>query len=466
MFWVQFFSRHASVQKILAISSVTRRTSKSVKHGRSVCLRSIFFNSVKYYPTKLVLGIETSCDDTAAAVVDDTGKILGEALHSQNEVHLKTGGIIPPVAQQLHRENIERIVKETLYVSGISLDELSAVATTVKPGLALSLRVGLEYSLKLVDKYKKPFIPIHHMEAHALTIRLINQVEFPFLVLLISGGHCILVVAQGVSDFLLLGQSVDIAPGDMLDKVARRLSLTKHPECCRMSGGKAIEHLAQQGNRLHYELRAPMRHHRNCNFSFSGLCFNATRIIMQKEKEEGIFQSKIHTNCTPDLRLYLQKPLLLTISAGLREGHLLSCVTDIAAAVQHAVALHIVQRTHRAILFCIKSGILSQTNATLVVSGGVASNQYIRRALQIVTDETNFNLLCPPSRLCTDNGVMIAWNGIERMRAGLGVLHSTDGIRYEPKASLGIDISEQVGEVAIKVPSLEVSQNELATINL
>ncbi|XP_065416932.1 tRNA N6-adenosine threonylcarbamoyltransferase, mitochondrial isoform X2 [Chrysemys picta bellii] len=349
----------------------------------------------------------------------------------------RTGGIIPPVAQQLHRENIERIVKETLYVSGISLDELSAVATTVKPGLALSLGVGLEYSLKLVDKYKKPFIPIHHMEAHALTIRLINQVEFPFLVLLISGGHCILVVAQGVSDFLLLGQSIDIAPGDMLDKVARRLSLTKHPECCRMSGGKAIEHLAQQGNRLHYELRAPMRHHRNCNFSFSGLCFNATRIIMQKEKEEG-----------------------------LQEGHLLSCVTDIAAAVQHAVALHIVQRTHRAILFCIKSGILSQTNATLVVSGGVASNQYIRRALQIVTDATNFNLLCPPPRLCTDNGVMIAWNGIERMRAGLGVLHSTDGIRYEPKASLGIDISEQVGEVAIKVPSLEVSLNELATINL
>ncbi|XP_039350290.1 probable tRNA N6-adenosine threonylcarbamoyltransferase, mitochondrial isoform X2 [Mauremys reevesii] len=461
-----FFSRHASVQKILAISSVTRCTSNSVKHGRSVWLRSIFFNSVKYYPTKLVLGIETSCDDTAAAVVDDTGKILGEALHSQNEVHLKTGGIIPPVAQQLHRENIERIVKETLCVSGISLNELSAVATTVKPGLALSLGVGLEYSLKLVDKYKKPFIPIHHMEAHALTIRLINQVEFPFLVLLISGGHCILVVAQGVSDFLLLGQSVDIAPGDMLDKVARRLSLTKHPECCRMSGGKAIEHLAQQGNRLNYELGAPMRHHPNCNFSFSGLHSNATRIIMQKEKEEGIFQSKIYTNCTPDLWLYLQKTLLLTISLGLQEGHLLSCVTDIAAAVQHAVALHIAQRTHRAILFCIKSGILSQPNATLVVSGGVASNQYIRRALQIVTDATNFNLLCPPPRLCTDNGVMIAWNGIERMRAGLGVLHSTDGIRYEPKASLGIDISEQVGEVSIKVPSLEVSLNELSTINL
>lgn len=123
------------------------------------------------------------------------------------------------VAQQLHRENIEQVVKEALGVSGVSVQELAAIATTVKPGLALSLEVGLQYSLNLVNKYQKPFIPIHHMEAHALTVRLTHHVEFPFLVLLLSGGHCILAVAQGVSDFLLLGQSIDIAPGDMLDKV-------------------------------------------------------------------------------------------------------------------------------------------------------------------------------------------------------------------------------------------------------
>lgn len=123
------------------------------------------------------------------------------------------------VAQQLHRENIEQVVKEALGVSGVSVRELAAIATTVKPGLALSLEVGLQYSLNLVSRYQKLFIPIHHMEAHALTIRLTHHVEFPFLVLLLSGGHCILAVAQGVSDFLLLGQSIDIAPGDMLDKV-------------------------------------------------------------------------------------------------------------------------------------------------------------------------------------------------------------------------------------------------------
>nr|XP_013807750.1 PREDICTED: probable tRNA N6-adenosine threonylcarbamoyltransferase, mitochondrial isoform X1 [Apteryx mantelli mantelli] len=409
------------------MNSITKSLLKSVKHGQAAWLRSSSTHSGKQCLPKLVLGIETSCDDTGAAVVDDAGNILGEALHCQKEVHLKTGGIIPLVAQQLHRENIEQIVKEALSISGVSVNELAAIATTVKPGLALSLGVGLEYSLKLVNKYKKPFIPIHHMEAHALTIRLTNQVEFPFLVLLLSGGHCILAVAQGVSDFLLLGQSIDIAPGDMLDKVARRLSLSKHPECHSMAGGKAIEHLAQTGNRQHYTFRVPMQHYRNCDFSFSGLQNLVNKVIIQKEKEEG-----------------------------LQKGELLSCIKDIAAAAQHAVAVHIVKRTYRAMLFCIKHSILSPKNATLVVSGGVASNQYIRKGLQILADANGFAFLCPPPRLCTDNGVMIAWNGIERLRAGLGVLHCTDGIRYEANAPLGIDISKRVEEDSIKVPRLKM----------
>ncbi|MBZ3891098.1 putative tRNA N6-adenosine threonylcarbamoyltransferase, mitochondrial [Sciurus carolinensis] len=315
-----------------------------------------------------------------------------------------TGGIIPPVAQQLHKENIQRIVQEALYTSGISPSELSAIATTIKPGLALSLGVGLSFSLQLVDQLKKPFIPIHHMEAHALTIRLTNEVDFPFLVLLVSGGHCLLALVRGVSDFLLLGKSLDIAPGDMLDKVARRLSLIKHPECSTMSGGKAIEYLAKQGNRFHFDINPPMQHAKNCNFSFSGLQHVVDKIIMQKEKEEGI-----------------------------EKGQILSSAADIAAAVQHTTACHIAKRTHRAILFCKQRGLLSQSNAVLVVSGGVASNLYIRRALEIVTNATQCTLLCPPPRLCTDNGIMIAWNGIERLRAGLGILHNVEGIRYEPK---------------------------------
>ncbi|XP_010125233.1 PREDICTED: probable tRNA N6-adenosine threonylcarbamoyltransferase, mitochondrial [Chlamydotis macqueenii] len=408
------------------MNNIAKSLLKSVKRGPAAWLRSSSALPGRQHLRKLVLGIETSCDDTGAAVVDDAGSVLGEALQSQREVHLQAGGIIPVVAQQLHRENIKQVVKEALSASGVSVHELAAIATTVKPGLALSLEVGLQYSLDLVSRYQKPFIPIHHMEAHALTIRLTHHVEFPFLVLLVSGGHCILAVAQGVSDFLLLGQSIDIAPGDMLDKVARRLSLRKHPECHSMAGGKAIEHLAQTGNQQQHTFRLPMQQYRNCDFSFSGLQNLVNKVIIQKEKEEGI-----------------------------REGEILSCAKDIAAAVQRTVALHIIQRTYRAMLFCIKNSILSSKNATLVVSGGVASNQYIRKGLQTLADANNFAFRCPPPRLCTDNGVMIAWNGIERLRAGLGVLHSTDGIRYEPKAPLGIDISKRVEEESIKVPKLK-----------
>ncbi|XP_059558539.1 tRNA N6-adenosine threonylcarbamoyltransferase, mitochondrial isoform X2 [Myotis daubentonii] len=456
---------------MLILSKAAGVFSKPSKRKIYEYLRSSNFHPGKAFLHKVVLGIETSCDDTAAAVVDEAGNVLGEAIHSQTEVHLKTGGIVPPVAQQLHRENIQRIVQEALSASRVPPSELSAVATTTMPGLALSLGVGLSFSLQLVGRLKKPFIPIHHMEAHALTIRLTNEVEFPFLVLLISGGHCLLALVRGVADFLLLGKSLDIAPGDMLDKwksnsgwggsagccqlgcqkgrpgrlpdqlsavfvkaehvlfvqVARRLSLTKHPECTAMSGGKAIEHLAKQGNRLRFDLTPPMHRAKNCDFSFTGLQHAVNKIITQKEKEEGVEQ-----------------------------GQVLASAADIAAAVQHTTACHLAKRTHRALLFCQQRGLLPPSNAALVVSGGVASNFYIRKALELVTNATQCALLCPPPRLCTDNGVMIAWNGIERLRAGVGILYDTEGVRYEPKCPLGVDISKEVGEAAIKVPQLKM----------
>ncbi|XP_073410051.1 tRNA N6-adenosine threonylcarbamoyltransferase, mitochondrial-like isoform X2 [Dendrobates tinctorius] len=353
---------------------------------------------------RVVLGIETSCDDTGAAVVDENGKILGEAIHSQKEVHLKTGGIIPSVAQQLHKDNIDRVVNEAILSSGISLPEVSAIATTVKPGLALSLGVGLSYSLNLVKRYSKPFIPIHHMEAHALTIRLLHQVEFPFLVLLISGGHCILSVANGISDFLLLGQSQDESPGQALDKVARRLSLSQLPECSTLSGGQSIEYLAQFGEKRFINHNPPMAHYQDCNFSFTGLRNHYNRLIKKLEDQEGMLK-----------------------------GALLSNAADIAASAQHSVAHHLVKRTQRAILFCKQEKLLPSSKASLVVSGGVASNKYICKVLQNLTDDLDMSLLCPPPNLCTDNGVMIAWNGIERLRIGAGVFENLDDIRYEPR---------------------------------
>ncbi|KAI3355907.1 hypothetical protein L3Q82_004453 [Scortum barcoo] len=354
--------------------------------------------------SRLVLGIESSCDETGAAVLDETGLILGESLHSQKEVHLRTGGIIPTVAQQLHRDNIERVVQEALERSGVDPGKLSAVATTVKPGLGLSLGVGLEFSQRFVRQHGKPFIPIHHMEAHALTVRMLQPVAFPFLVLLVSGGHSLLAVARGVDDFVLLGHTLDEAPGDTLDKVARRLSLTKHPQCSTLSGGQAIELLAKDGDRKRFSFRTPMGQTYDCCFSFAGLRNNITMTIMKEEEKEGI-----------------------------KQGTLLSSVNDIAAATQHTVACHLAKRTHRAILFCKANGMLPSSSPTLVLSGGVASNQYIRKALTVISELTGLHLLCPPAKFCTDNGVMIAWNGVERLREGKGILPPNVDVCYEPK---------------------------------
>ncbi|XP_020488798.1 tRNA N6-adenosine threonylcarbamoyltransferase, mitochondrial [Labrus bergylta] len=378
--------------------------------------------------SRLVLGIETSCDDTGAAVLDETGHILGESLHSQTEVHLRSGGIIPPVAQQLHREHIERVVHEALERGNVDPCQLSAVAATVKPGMALSLGIGLEFSRKFVRQHNKPFIPIHHMEAHALTVRMLQPVPFPFLVLLVSGGHSLLAVARGVDDFLVLGHSLDVAPGDALDKVARRLSLVKHPQCSTLSGGQAIELLAKDGDRTSIALTTPMGKINDCCFSFTGLRNQVTMIIKKKEEEEGV-----------------------------EEGALLSCVNDIAAATQHTVATHLAKRTHRAILFCKANNLLTSSNPTLVVSGGVASNQYIRKALTVITEREGVSLLCPPAKFCTDNGVMIAWNGVERMREEKGILPPNVDVCYEPKAPLGVDMTAEVRAAGIRLPSVKIT---------
>ncbi|XP_054643464.1 tRNA N6-adenosine threonylcarbamoyltransferase, mitochondrial isoform X3 [Dunckerocampus dactyliophorus] len=293
--------------------------------------------------------------------------------------------------------------------------------------MALSLGIGLEFSQRFVRQNNKPFIPIHHMEAHALTVRMFEPVSFPFLVLLISGGHSLLAVARGVDDFLLLGHTLDEAPGDSLDKVARRLSLIRHPQCSTLSGGQAIELLAKDGDRTRFSFRTPMGQSYDCCFSFAGLRNQINMTIMKKEAEEGI-------EC----------------------GTLLSCVNDIAAATQHTVACHLAKRTHRAILFCKANGLLPSLCPTLVLSGGVASNQYIRKALRIITDSTGLCLLCPPAKFCTDNGVMIAWNGVERLREGTGILPPNADISYEPKAQLGVDLTAAVKAAAIRLPSVRM----------
>ncbi|XP_068217195.1 tRNA N6-adenosine threonylcarbamoyltransferase, mitochondrial [Palaemon carinicauda] len=376
---------------------------------------------------QLVLGIETSCDDTGAAVVNEDGEILGEELQSQHKIHLLHGGIIPPIANRLHAERIVNVVNTALERSGVSLNELDAIATTVKPGLPLSLCVGVQYGKKLALSANKPFIPVHHMEAHALTIRMIEKVEFPFLVLLISGGHSLLVLARTLDDWSIIGKCIDDAPGEALDKGARRLKLRNIPECSSMCGGQAIEYLAREGNPRAFEFPTPMWRYRDCTFSFSGLKYTLKRTIEKLEKEYEI-----------------------------DGGRILPQVKDLCASYQYGITKHLVRQTQKAMVYIETRNLLPKENFTLVVSGGVACNQYIREALSLLCTKMGYKLFYPPPKLCTDNGIMIAWNGMERWKAKSGILYNKDDIEavgFQSKCPIGEDLTEDVRTLGIKIKS-------------
>ncbi|KAL8620458.1 hypothetical protein ACOMHN_048391 [Nucella lapillus] len=375
---------------------------------------------------RLVLGIETSCDDTGAAVVDDHGNIVGDALNSQTRTHIELGGIIPPIARDLHKANIDSVVTEAVHRANVSLQDLDAIAVTVKPGLALSLLVGLQHAKKLVHQSGLPLIPIHHMEAHALTARMIHRVDFPFLVLLASGGHCLLAVARGVSDFLLLGSCLDDSPGDAFDKVPRQMKLKNLPECSGLSGGAAVELLAQRGDPKAFQFPQVMTRQPDCHFSFAGLKFAAKKLIDTEER-------RLNTSVTS----------------------VVSSAPDICASFQYGILHHMARRVQRAFLFCHLKHLLPK-HRTLVLSGGVASNSYLRSGLQQVCEMNSCQLLCPPPHLCTDNGIMIAWNGMEKLLQGTGQAENPGAVDIQPKCPLGKDLSQEVIGAGIKLPRLKL----------
>ncbi|XP_049801939.1 tRNA N6-adenosine threonylcarbamoyltransferase, mitochondrial isoform X2 [Schistocerca nitens] len=360
-------------------SSVFRSIKYEIqKHPRNFVCN---FSSQPAFPTRercFVLGIETSCDDTGCAIVDNKGKILGEALHSQQQVHLDFGGIIPPVAKKLHQEHIEKVVQDALKASHLNMDDIDAVAATVKPGLPLSLVVGMNYGKELCRKFAKPFIPVHHMEAHTLTIR-------------------------------------------MIQKTARRLKLQNIPEFSKLSGGQAIEKASERGNLLAFAFPSPMSDYRNCDFSFAGLKNVVTRHILHEEAENGT------------------------------EGdQLIPSVFDLCASFQFAIALHLCRRVQRSMEFVEQNDLLPLNNRTLVVSGGVACNRFIGKMLKVVCNEKSYQLAIPPPKLCTDNGIMIAWNGMERWLTNAGIVNDLDSVNIEAKCPLGEDIRDAVAEASIK----------------
>jgi len=345
-----------------------------------------------------VLGIETSCDETAAAVVRGSapgpGKILSNIVFSQLEEHRPYGGVVPEIASRAHVEKIDGIVAEALAAAGIKLGQVDAVAATAGPGLIGGVMVGLTTAKALALAAGKPLIAVNHLEAHALTARLTDGVEFPFLLLLISGGHCQLLGVEGVSRFRLYGTTIDDAVGEAFDKTAKLLGLP-YP------GGPRIEALAKEGNPKRYALPRPMRGREGADFSFSGLK-TAVRQLVQTERVD---------------------------------------VADVAASFQAAVIDILIERSGSA-MELFRRDFPDALGAALVVAGGVASNGAIRQALTDLAAREGFQKKIPPPGLCTDNAAMIAWAGVEKGQLGL-----FDGIGVSPRARWPLAGTPLGGEV-------------------
>jgi N6-L-threonylcarbamoyladenine synthase len=332
-----------------------------------------------------VLGIETSCDETAAAVVrglaPGPGEILSNVVFSQLDEHRPYGGVVPEIAARAHIEILDGIVDEALATAGVALAEVDAVAATAGPGLIGGVMVGLTTAKALALAAGKPLVAVNHLEAHALTARLTEGVEFPFLLLLISGGHCQLLGVEGVGKFHLYGTTIDDAVGEAFDKTAKLLGLS-YP------GGPAVEALAKQGNPKRYPLPRPMRGRAGADFSFSGLKTAVRQIALEGSADKA----------------------------------------DLAAAFQLAVLDVLRDRTATAMTMFRKDFPKAQ-NAALVLAGGVASNSAIREALTELCLREGFDKKIPPPRLCTDNAAMIAWAGVERSQ-----LRLFDAMGTAPKA--------------------------------
>lgn len=332
-----------------------------------------------------VLGIETSCDETACAVVrglaPGPGTILSNIVFSQLEAHRPYGGVVPEIAARAHIERLDGIVEEALSAAQLNLSDLDAIAATAGPGLIGGVMVGLTTAKALALAAGKPLVAVNHLEAHALTARLTEGVEFPYLLLLISGGHCQLLGVEGVGKFRLYGTTIDDAVGEAFDKVAKLLGLP-YP------GGPHLEEAARQGNAKRYALPRPMRGRDGADFSFSGLK-TAVRLIAD--------------------------------AGGVSTA-------DMAASFQAAVVDILTDRTSAAIRR-FKNDYPETENPALVLAGGVAANGAIRTALSNLAAREGFQTKIPPPRLCTDNAAMVAWAGVEHGQLGI-----FDGIGVSPKA--------------------------------
>lgn len=316
----------------------------------------------------IVLGIESSCDETAAALVDSERRVIAQRIASQDEAHRPYGGVVPEIAARAHAERVTPLVAATLADAGMTLADVDAIAATAGPGLIGGVMVGLVSAKALAMASGKPLIAVNHLEGHALSPRLADsKLQFPYLLLLVSGGHCQLLLVEGVGRYKRLGTTIDDALGEAFDKTAKILGLG-------FPGGPAVERLAREGDARKVPLPRPLLGSSEPHFSFAGL---KSAVLRAKEAMSGAAQGAYGE-------------------------------ADIAASFQQAAIDCVIDRSRKALQ--------ATTGATaLVVAGGVAANQAVRGALEALAAEFSLPFVAPPLALCTDNAAMIAWAGVERL---------------------------------------------------
>ena len=353
----------------------------------------------------IILGIETSCDETSASIVKE-GKngqceILSNIVHSQISEHAGYGGVVPEIAARSHIQNIDKVVEKSITESGINLKDLDAIAVTSGPGLKGGLIVGVTFAKAMASVLKIPILGINHLEGHALTIRMVENILFPYLLLLVTGGHTQLLIVKNVDDYERLGTTIDDALGEAYDKVSKSLNYG-YP------GGPVVERMAQKSNLNNIKFPRPLINSGDLNFSFSGLK-TAVRREINKSKP-------------------LDNQMAYNICAEFQDSVIDVILSKLSLAIS---------------LFKNKYGI---QNPNVVLAGGVAANKKIFSSIKKASEGEKFNISVAPQHLCTDNAAMIAWSGIERLRKEI----KSTPVVIKPRWPLDIQ-NDVKSEVDIKV---------------
>ena len=350
------------------------------------------------------LGIETSCDETAASVVrekpDGTGEILSNIVSSQIEEHKQFGGVVPEIAARAHVEKIEYIINKAVEESNVSLNKIDGVAATAGPGLIVCLTVGLNAGKAIAGSLKKPFIAVNHLEGHALSPKINKKIEFPYLLLLISGGHTQFLEVNNINKYKRLGTTIDDALGEAFDKTAKLLGI-------EFPGGPKIEEWAKKGDENYFKLPKPIFKKGGCNLSFAGLKTAVLKISKKIKNEKEKY--------------------------------------NLAASFQKTINEILYEKTKVAMDNFLKKK--KNKKNIFVIAGGVASNMKIRENLIKLSKEKNFLPIFPPKNLCSDNAAMIAWAGIERYKINL-----IDNLKFPSKARWPLDTSAPF----LKGPGLKI----------